>query len=257
MPLGTCFFKDGDLETAKLVFERALERHPGNTVAQENLAAIRKKMTEQPPGGGGLGNALNQPVLSKTNPPPAPIPRVTGPTRPEASVESAVAANLPSADLADEETRLSLNKLMDQANFFCEVGNREAALETLQEAVEVAPRDARIRSALGSLHFTQGKYETAREQFRRLIELRPRDADAYTRLAMACVKVGRIEEMEAALGLALESIRPTAKRSNFWPRPTWRTTGCAMLAGPMPLQAQPGDIELAESGALLLPRRRF
>jgi tetratricopeptide (TPR) repeat protein/glycosyltransferase involved in cell wall biosynthesis len=212
LPLGVCFFKDGDLETAQLVFERALERHPDNEVAKENLAAVRQKLagiaeSHQPSVASDQLSVVSNP-LSEQSPIRNPQSAIEGsPTAPRSSSVSDAGDQTAQSALPNPHSPINksaLAKLMDQANFFCEVGNREAALETLDQAVEMAPRDPQIRSALGSLHFTQGNYEAAREQFRRLIEVKPRDVDAYTRLAMACLKVDRIEEMEAALGLALE-----------------------------------------------------
>ncbi|MBM3836640.1 MAG: glycosyltransferase [Verrucomicrobia bacterium] len=201
LPLGVCFFKDGDLETARLVFERALERHPDDPVAKENLVAIRQKLSE--------GRESNQLSVVSDQSSQSAIENVgQASSLPQSTVSDdgkkgrQDACPTPPPQVATDQSALA--KLMDQANFFCEVSNRQAALETLEQAVELAPRDPQIRSALGSLHFTQGNYEAAREQFRRLIEIKPRDVDAYTRLAMACLKVNRIEEMEAALGLALE-----------------------------------------------------
>lgn len=197
LPLGICFFKDGDLETSRLVFERALEIEPGNSIAKENLEAIRQKVKAA-----SVAPNVKSPERRIEN---APVANPSGLTMVHSDFSSDLSTQLPAQNAGKEsDNRQDLAKLMDQANFFCEVGNREAALETLLQAVEVAPHDARIRSALGSLHFSHGNYEAAREQFRRLIELRPRDSDAYTRLAMSCVHLDRIEEMEAALGLALE-----------------------------------------------------
>ena len=165
LPLGVCFFKSGDLETAKVIYERVLTLAPDNPLAKDNLAVVVGKLAERDAG-----------VAAAPSPAP-PAPR---------------------------RTSLTLEQLLEQASFFDDAGNREAALETLKDAVDLAPRDPEVLAAKGSLHFTLGEFEAARECFRRVIELRPRDADAYTRLAMVCLKLGRIEEFEASIGLALE-----------------------------------------------------
>ena len=40
--------------------------------------------------------------------------------------------------------------------------------------------------------------------FRKEIELTPTSADAYTRLAMAALSAGEIDEFESSIGIALE-----------------------------------------------------
>jgi GT2 family glycosyltransferase/Flp pilus assembly protein TadD/glycosyltransferase involved in cell wall biosynthesis len=139
----------------------------------------------------------------------------------------------------------NLAQLVEQANFFSDVGNREAALECLEQAVEIAPRDSQVVAALGSSHFTMANYEAAREQFRRLIELRPRDPDAYTSLAMTCLKLNRIEEMESALGIALE-IDPDHREALRFLAKTNLENNRVRDAGrayARLLEKQPGDIE--------------
>ncbi len=165
LALGVCFFKLNDLETAQTVFERVLEKFPENALARENLDLIHQRMSSLSP-------------VTPQKPEPGPV--------------------------APKPHSTSLGDLVEQANFFSDVGNCEAALESLQQAAELAPYDTEILSTLGSHHFTLGNYEAAREQFRRVIELHPRDPDAYIRLAMTCLKLDRIEEMESALGIALE-----------------------------------------------------
>ena len=187
LPLGTCFMRDGDLETAKMVFQRALEQDPSCTEAQENLESIRAEL--------GKGESANEETASIKLPPMPPF------EPPATSKQESESESQPSG----KKTIASrLQDFVDEASFFRDVDNSEASLEALERAVELSPRDTRLLSAVGSLHFTMGNYDASREKFRRFIELKPRDAEAYTRLAMACLKLDRIEEMEAALGIALE-----------------------------------------------------
>lgn len=97
-----------------------------------------------------------------------------------------------------------LHNLLEDAEFFNSAGNTDSTAETLEQAVNLAPNDAIIVSALGSVYFKLGKYEKAREMFRKEIELSPRDADAYTRLAMASLFCERVDEFESAIGIAVE-----------------------------------------------------
>ncbi len=93
---------------------------------------------------------------------------------------------------------------LEQAEVFMAGRNAIAAIAELERALALNPRDPRVLSTLGLLHYQEEKYERARELFRRLIELAPVDAGAYTKLALAAHQTGRNEEFEAALGLALE-----------------------------------------------------
>ena len=187
LPLGTCFIRDGDLETARLVFQRALEQDPSCPEAIERLESIKAKL--------GTDESAGEESESAKLPPAPPVePSATSKRAPESESEP----------MGKESLASRLQGLVDEANFFSEVGNDEASLEALERAVELAPRDTRILSAVGSLHFTMGNFDASREKFRRVIELKPRNAEAYTRLAMACLRLDRIEEMEAALGIALE-----------------------------------------------------
>jgi tetratricopeptide (TPR) repeat protein len=188
-PLGVCFFKTGDLDTARSVFERVLAVDPDNSLAKENLEAIRRKTQE------GASKVQGQ----------APnIEHRTVSLDQDANPSATPVSSAPPVRHDQKTTMERVNELIDQANFFNEVGNREAALESLEQAAELAPRDAELLVSVGSLHFTLGNYEAARGHFRRVIELQPRDPEAYTRLGMVCMKLNRIEEMESALGIALE-----------------------------------------------------
>ena len=109
-----------------------------------------------------------------------------------------------SVEEKNESRENELHDLLENAEFFNSAGNTDSTAETLEQAVNLAPNDAIIVSALGSVNFKLGKYEKAREMFRKEIELNPRDADAYTRLAMAALFCERVDEFESAIGIALE-----------------------------------------------------
>lgn len=113
-------------------------------------------------------------------------------------------AGYPSIKEKSESGENELHDLLEDAEFFNSAGNPDSTAETLEQAVTLAPNDAIIVSALGSVYFKLGKYEKAREMFRKEIELNPRDADAYTRLAMAALFSERVDEFESAIGIAVE-----------------------------------------------------
>ncbi len=112
--------------------------------------------------------------------------------------------NLDKIHSSDEK----IHDILNDAEFFNNAGNPDSTAETLEQAVNLAPNEAIFTSALGSVYFKLGKYEKARDMFRSEIELNPRNADAYTRLSMAALFCGRIEEFESSIGIALE-INPT------------------------------------------------
>ncbi|MCF7762498.1 MAG: tetratricopeptide repeat protein [Verrucomicrobia bacterium] len=178
--LGACFMNDGDLETARMVLTRALELDASCASAKEHLETIASRLGDTGARPGASGSAVDSQDGPKTAP---------------ETIQPAVSKKKNSERVQD---------LVDEADFFSEVGNLEASLETLERALELAPRDMGLLSAVGSLHYTMGDYEASRAKFRNVIESRPRDPEAYTRLAMACLRLDRIEEMEAALGIALE-----------------------------------------------------
>jgi len=230
LPLGVCFFKAGDFETARAVFERVLEVDPGNALAKENIEIVLRK---------SKGEETQPSKL-------VPLSSTLGPGQdakrePQGQEREPASANKP--DLTSTNARVS--ELLEQAHFFNDVGNREAALESLEQAAELSPRDPNILAALGSFHFSTGNYDIAREKFRRVIELRPRDVDAYTRLAMTCLKLNRIEEMESALGIALE-IDPENREALKFLGKTNLENNRARDAGRVYaklLEKQPDDIE--------------
>lgn len=195
LALGVCFFRLDDLETARGVFEEVLKHQPGNETAQENLQLIRSRA-----GGGGapVSRSASESVSQYGG--MAESSGSGGSQVPEAATDHGPQDHGPQ----DHGTTDKIQQLIDQANFFSELGNREAAIESLEEAQDIRPRDFQLLTVLGSLYFANEDFEKAREKFRKAIEIRPRDADAYTRLAMASLKVGRVEEFESALGLALE-----------------------------------------------------
>ncbi|MBC8326789.1 MAG: tetratricopeptide repeat protein [Verrucomicrobia subdivision 3 bacterium] len=96
------------------------------------------------------------------------------------------------------------NNAAEQADFFLDAGNPEAAIAELEQAVLAEPDNPLLIDALGSQLFQLERFEEARLKFRKLIELQPGNAAAYTRLAMAAEATDRTDEFESALGLAME-----------------------------------------------------
>jgi tetratricopeptide (TPR) repeat protein len=162
--LAFCQFKTGDVERSIDTYEQLLGFNADDELAEHNLGMLRNNLQE---------------LSTETE-------EVTPPKD-----ESKNEVNDP-------------DDALEQADFYMQAGNQQAALKELERSVLKKPKDAHLVEAFGSLLFSQGKLEQARVQFRRLIELTPSDAMAYTRLAMTCYELERTEEFESALGLAME-----------------------------------------------------
>ncbi|MBO24863.1 MAG: hypothetical protein CMO65_06645 [Verrucomicrobiales bacterium] len=164
MRLGSCLYEGREFESAKDCYERVLTIDPSNDLALDNMVACKNKLIE--------------------------------PDAPEPTQDPGFQAdNIPSD---------KLHSLLEDAEFFNNSGNPDSTAETLEEAVTLAPNETIIVSALGGVYFKLGKYQKAREMFRKEIELTPSSADAYTRLAMAALSAGEIDEFESSIGIALE-----------------------------------------------------
>ena len=108
-----------------------------------------------------------------------------------------------------------VSETLEQADFFMQAGNSQAACVELEKAVLRNPKNPRLVESLGSMQFGIGDYDKARLQFRTLIELEPRNPMAYTRLAMTCYELNRVSEFESALGLAMEIAPELPELLNF------------------------------------------
>ena len=164
MRIGSCLYEGQEFEAAKECYERVLTIDPSNDLALDNMVACKNKLTG----------------LVTSEPKPDPIDQPESP-----------ASN-------------KLHLLLEDAEFFNNSGNPDSTVETLEEALTLAPNETVIVSALGGLYFKLGRYQKAREMFRKEIELNPRSADAYTRLAMAALSANEIDEFESSIGIALE-----------------------------------------------------
>ena len=163
--LAFCQFKTGDVDRAINTYQQLLEFDSSDELAAHNLQVINTKQ--------------NEPIEN------------------EALESEAVEAPI-------TEAHHPAVKHLEQADFFQEAGNAEAAVAELEQAVAKDAHNAQLVGALGSLYFQQDRFEEARRQFRKLIELQPRSAMAYTRLAMTSYETDRFDEFESALGLAME-----------------------------------------------------
>lgn len=84
-------------------------------------------------------------------------------------------------------------------------GDADRAAVTIQEALQLKPRDSKARSLLGLVYFKIGKQSEARALYRELAAEFPDDAGIHLNLGLVELKVGAweaaIEALEAALRL--------------------------------------------------------
>ena len=86
-------------------------------------------------------------------------------------------------------------------------GNHAAGLVLLQRAVKAAPANHALWNDLGNLYFTAGAMDEAEEAYRKALQLNDRCAEAYSNLAVICLKRCEHVEARALLERAL-AIRP-------------------------------------------------
>jgi D-alanyl-D-alanine carboxypeptidase len=78
-------------------------------------------------------------------------------------------------------------------------GNLAEALEAMEQAVALAPRDAGYRLLLGDIYMKNGRFDSARATFADVVELDPSNARAGLSLALMHVALGRPQAAVAQL----------------------------------------------------------
>ena len=71
---------------------------------------------------------------------------------------------------------------MELARLFSEFGNKEAATNTLTDAVRLNPNDARQWAALGKVREESGNYPQALANYQRSLQINPGQADVAARV---------------------------------------------------------------------------
>lgn len=85
--------------------------------------------------------------------------------------------------------------------------DREAAIESVQSALQICPDLAQAHLDLGRLLADGGEYAKAIEHYRRVIALAPGESTAHFHLATAYRRLGRIEEANAESQILQEMSR--------------------------------------------------
>ena len=71
---------------------------------------------------------------------------------------------------------------MELARLYAEFGNKEAATNTLADAVQLNPNDARQWAALGKVREETGNYPQALANYQHSLEINPGQADVAARV---------------------------------------------------------------------------
>ena len=87
----------------------------------------------------------------------------------------------------------------------------EQAMQSINEAVRLAPDLGPVQVALGRLHATQGNYDLATAALNRALAIDPNDALANQAIASVYTRLGRTEDAEAShkKAIALDPENPT------------------------------------------------
>jgi tetratricopeptide (TPR) repeat protein len=79
-------------------------------------------------------------------------------------------------------------------NMYCDTGQLEAALTTLQTAVEINPMLAESRANLANVYLKMGRIEQAILEYRQALEINPGDPKTHSNIGNAYVEQGRFRE---------------------------------------------------------------
>ncbi len=90
------------------------------------------------------------------------------------------------------------SELYDRAVELRDAGDKDAAIDRLKEALELAPDDALAHGMLAKLCADQARADEAIFHARRVVELEPDDTFSYTALSVIYQRCGRIPEAEEA-----------------------------------------------------------
>jgi len=108
----------------------------------------------------------------------------------------------------DEEFLFHLNRGSDHLA----AGQLDAARATLERALELRPRDAKVLGLLGQVCYRQGRYEDAIVAWQRLVDENPAEPAARVNLGLALLRAQRYGEATRQLEIALD-LNPDHKKA--------------------------------------------
>jgi Flp pilus assembly protein TadD len=100
---------------------------------------------------------------------------------------------------ADSRTDLQAAQYHEQARRLLQQGQVLQAIEPMENAVAMAPRDAGYRLLLADIYMKSGRFESARATFADVVELDPSNLRAALSLALMQIAIGRPQAAVAQL----------------------------------------------------------
>jgi uncharacterized protein (AIM24 family) len=100
----------------------------------------------------------------------------------------------------DEEFLYHLSRGSD----FLAAGDAEAARASLDRALQLRPKDAKVLGLLGQALYKMGRFEQAVEIYGRLVDDNPVESAARVNLGLACLKAKKLGEAVKQLNIALD-----------------------------------------------------
>lgn len=92
----------------------------------------------------------------------------------------------------------TLDELYDQATALRDQGNKEAAIERLQDALKIDPNYTLAHGMLAKLCADLARTDEAILHAQKVVELEPKDVFSYTALSVIYQRCGKIPEAEDA-----------------------------------------------------------
>ena len=92
-----------------------------------------------------------------------------------------------------------VNLIVNQANLYFKLGDKDMFKNLMAEAIEIAPNNPDLHYNIGVITMEQGKLEEARTSFRKTLELKPEYTNAQLNLSTTYVNEGNglIDEMNS------------------------------------------------------------
>ncbi len=183
--LGNSYDDVGNIDSALLALERAVEINPTLSEARSNLGNIY--LTK-----GQVTEAINQyRAALKINPNDAKTHNNLGNAYVQLYwLNYAVSEYLRSIRLdpkfADAYKNLAI--------VYCKQKRFRQAIAQLRRAIVLEPRDADCYSQLGSVYDQMGNYEQAISQYEKALKINPKLAEAYYGLGLCYNKLGSVED---------------------------------------------------------------
>jgi len=183
--LGNSYNEVGNIDSALLALERAVEINPTLSESRANLGNIY--LTK-----GQVTDAINQyREALRINPNDAKTHNNIGNAYVQQDwLNYAVSSYHQSIRLDSEFTDAYKNL----AIVYCKQERFQQAVMQLRQAIALKPKDAECYSQLGSVFEQMGNYEQAISQYNKAIKIKPTLAEAYYGLGLCYNKLGSVDE---------------------------------------------------------------